>query len=274
LRNAIERVIVGATKIEIRLNDTLAIDGLDRFVIIPWTRPSPRIRRQIIEVEAECSSTGRPMRVRERHRFLEAVRRAHRWLDELTRETTATIESLAVREGRSERSIRMNLSLAFVSPTILAAAIDGRLPRGFSLKRLMDLPMAWSVQWTALHGFPLEEGIHRAIYRFGKRNFAARDWQPSLAPQPRRNLEILIADRVAPLQAFEITTVSHGPETTAVCADWVVADAVPPNQSAMGAERRAAQEFPGPGNLAGNFPFCGHVRRNRVGQISLQYSPL
>ena len=90
------------------------------------------------------------MRVRERHGFLEAVRRAHRWLDGLTRETTATIESLTVREGRSERSIRMNLSLAFVAPPILAAAIDGRLPRGFGVIRLMDLPMAWSAQWTAL----------------------------------------------------------------------------------------------------------------------------
>jgi site-specific DNA recombinase len=44
----------------------------------------------------------------------------------------------------------MNLSLAFVAPPILAAAIDGRLPRGFGVKRLMDLPMAWSAQWTAL----------------------------------------------------------------------------------------------------------------------------
>ena len=126
------------------------MDSQDRLVTIPWTRPSPRIRRQIIQVEGERSSTARPMRVRERHGFLEAVRRAHRWLDGLTRETTATIESLTVREGRSERSIRMNLSLAFVAPPILAAAIDGRLPRGFGVKRLMDLPMAWSAQWTAL----------------------------------------------------------------------------------------------------------------------------
>jgi site-specific DNA recombinase len=68
----------------------------------------------------------------------------------LARDSAATIESLPVREGRSERSIRMNLSLAFVAPPILAAAIDGRLPRGFGVKRLMDLPMAWSAQWTAL----------------------------------------------------------------------------------------------------------------------------
>jgi site-specific DNA recombinase len=44
----------------------------------------------------------------------------------------------------------MTLSLAFVAPPIVAAAIDGRLPRGFGTKRLMDLPIVWSHQWTAL----------------------------------------------------------------------------------------------------------------------------
>ena len=38
----------------------------------------------------------------------------------------------------------MTLSLAFVAPPIVVAAIEGRLPRGFGVKRLMDLPMVWS----------------------------------------------------------------------------------------------------------------------------------
>ena len=43
----------------------------------------------------------------------------------------------------------MTLSLTFLSPTLAKTAIDGRLPRGFGAKRLMDLPMAWSDQWSA-----------------------------------------------------------------------------------------------------------------------------
>jgi hypothetical protein len=31
-----------------------------------------------------------------------------------------------------------------------AGAVEGRLPRGFNLKRLVDLPMAWSDQWRTL----------------------------------------------------------------------------------------------------------------------------
>ena len=44
----------------------------------------------------------------------------------------------------------MTLSLAFLAPEIAKAAVEGRLPRGFGLKRLVDLPMAWPDQWRAL----------------------------------------------------------------------------------------------------------------------------
>jgi hypothetical protein len=62
-----------------------------------------------------------------------------------------TIEALASREGKTERSIRMILSLAFLAADIIKAAIEGRLPRGFGLKRLIDLPMAWppEARWPA-----------------------------------------------------------------------------------------------------------------------------
>jgi site-specific DNA recombinase len=48
------------------------------------------------------------------------------------------------------RSIRMTLSPAFLAPEIVKAAVESRLPRGFSLKRLADLPMAWPDQWRTL----------------------------------------------------------------------------------------------------------------------------
>jgi hypothetical protein len=90
------------------------------------------------------------MRVRARAVFAESLRNAHRWLDDLVKDPNQTIELIAAREHKNERSIRMTLSLAFVAPPIVAAAIEGRLPRGFGSKRLMDLPMVWSHQWTSL----------------------------------------------------------------------------------------------------------------------------
>ena len=82
--------------------------------------------------------------------MVSALRDAHRWLDELLSDPRQTLESLALREGKTDRSIRMTLSLAFLAPDIVKAAVEGRLPRGYSLKRLVDLPMAWPDQWQAL----------------------------------------------------------------------------------------------------------------------------
>ena len=148
--DAIERVTIGATHIEIQLSDAAAISDENRTLTIPWLPPSPYQRREIIQGEGEPRSPICPMRVRARAVFAQSMRHAHRWLDELVSDPRRTIEAIAAREHKSERSIRMTLSLAFVAPPIVAAAIDGRLPRGFGTKRLMDLPIVWSHQWTAL----------------------------------------------------------------------------------------------------------------------------
>ena len=42
-------------------------------------------------------------------------------------------------------------TLPLIKATVLAeAAMEGRLPRGFCVKRLTDLPMLWSEQWRAV----------------------------------------------------------------------------------------------------------------------------
>ncbi|HME83320.1 MAG TPA: hypothetical protein VKG91_01905 [Roseiarcus sp.] len=71
-------------------------------------------------------------------------------LDELLSDPRQTLEALASREGKTERSIRMTVSLAFLAPDIVKAAVEGRLPRGYGLKRLIDLPLAWPDQWRTL----------------------------------------------------------------------------------------------------------------------------
>ena len=85
----------------------------------------------------------RPMRTEARAVLTDALRDAHHWLDKLTTRHNQTIDSLAAREGKTERWIRRTISLALLSPALVKAAIDGRLPRGFGVKRLMDLPMNW-----------------------------------------------------------------------------------------------------------------------------------
>jgi site-specific DNA recombinase len=150
IKEAIERVLIGHDALVIHLTADATPEGGNRVLTLRWAPPAPYRRREIIQGDGATSSRTRPMRVEARAAFKQALGDAHRWLDELTHDSESTVEKLAHREGKSERSIRMTLSLAFVAPPIVAAAIEGRLPRGFGVKRLMDLPMEWSKQWDAI----------------------------------------------------------------------------------------------------------------------------
>ena len=111
LRAAIERVVMSRTTIEIELAEGMASDDQTRILSIPWTPPSPHRRREIIQGEGDRPSATRPMRTEARAVLTDALRDAHRWLDELTTSPHLTIESLAAREGKTERWIRRTISL-------------------------------------------------------------------------------------------------------------------------------------------------------------------
>jgi site-specific DNA recombinase len=56
----------------------------------------------------------------------------------------------AAREACSKRHVSMTISLAFLAPSLVKAAVDGRLPRGIGVARLFDAPVAWSRQQQML----------------------------------------------------------------------------------------------------------------------------
>jgi site-specific DNA recombinase len=89
---------------------------------------------------------ARPIRSENRAILVASIARGRRWLDELTADPTANTESIAGREGCSVRKVNMTISLAFLAPDLVKAAIDGRLPHGMGAARLCDLPADWSRQ--------------------------------------------------------------------------------------------------------------------------------
>ena len=129
----------GAIRIAIALDTDQGKEA--KVLTIGWTTPSPYRRREIIQGTSVGSSSARPPPTSASSRSYQALRKAHRWSDELLTDPKQAIESTAARESKSERSIRMTLSRAFLSPDLVKAAIDGRLPRGFG-------PSAWSDQWA------------------------------------------------------------------------------------------------------------------------------
>ena len=84
LRAAVGRVTIRRTTLEIQFAEGMAGDAPDRVLVIPWTPPSPYRRREIIQGEGEQPGAVRPMRTKARAVLIDALRDAHRWLDELT----------------------------------------------------------------------------------------------------------------------------------------------------------------------------------------------
>jgi site-specific DNA recombinase len=75
--------------------------------------------------------------------------RGQLWLSEIEA-GTATIEGIALRETCSKRHVHMIISLAFLAPALVKAAVEGRLPHGVGVARLFDAPVPWSRQHRML----------------------------------------------------------------------------------------------------------------------------
>ena len=150
IRNLIDGVTIGPTAIQVQLSEAAEAEAGARTLTVPWSPPSPYRKREIVQGVANGKTSARPMRANARSILFDALGEALRWLDELLCVQAQTLGALALREGKTDRSIRMTLSLAFLAPDLVKAAIEGRLPRGFGLKRLVDLPIAWPDQWRAL----------------------------------------------------------------------------------------------------------------------------
>ena len=74
----------------------------------------------------------------------------------------------------------MTISLAFLAPGLVNAAIEGRLPRGMGVARLCDMPAEWSRQHKVLGlTFPEPQYSNRslpaAVSVSGKRDSEARE---------------------------------------------------------------------------------------------------
>ena len=107
-------------------------------------------RREILVPESVPCKSARPIRSENRALLVASIARGRRWLDELIAGPAATTESIAGREGCTTRKINMTISLAFLAPNLVKAAVEGRLPRGIGIERLRDPPTEWSRQFEAL----------------------------------------------------------------------------------------------------------------------------
>ncbi|HYA79611.1 MAG TPA: recombinase family protein, partial [Methylocystis sp.] len=145
----LERVVVHPDRLEIVRRKAGDDECPSRTLVVPWTKPSQTRRREILQPEG-ADAEGVRMGAAERTRLLRAIATARSWLDELIAGAVPDFACLAAREGKSERSVRMTLSLAFLDPALIKAAAQGRLPRGHGVSRLVDPPPRFEDQWRSL----------------------------------------------------------------------------------------------------------------------------
>jgi DNA invertase Pin-like site-specific DNA recombinase len=123
----------------------------DRLVVrIPWRKTPMKRRRDIIVPASVSPHDRRPIRAETRATLVASIARGRRWLDEIVAETVTSVEQIAARDKCSIRQVNMTISLAFLAPELVKAAVEGRLPRGIGVARLRDAPAEWSRQYAML----------------------------------------------------------------------------------------------------------------------------
>jgi hypothetical protein len=122
--------------------------GTKGTLLVPWQKPPSKRRREILlpSTASLKDQPIRPIRSETRAMLVASIARGRRWLDELISDPSANAETIAAREGCSIRKVNMTISLAFLAPHLVKAAIGGRLPHGMGVVRLCDLPAEWSRQ--------------------------------------------------------------------------------------------------------------------------------
>jgi site-specific DNA recombinase len=114
---------------------------------LPWSPQVSRRARDIL-IPRTALAHPSPLDGRARSQLVRAIARGRRWLDEIVE--GSDVQAIAEREGCTGRSVMQTLSLAFVCPDLVTAAVEGRLPKGIGFARLAEPPMEWSQQLARL----------------------------------------------------------------------------------------------------------------------------
>jgi site-specific DNA recombinase len=155
LERHLERVTLSPNHLELRLRQSVETEQardpannsagcpIASVTTMPWSSPVPAAVKGIIHVPAHNT----PIKTSRREALLIAIAKARKWADDLAHGHAASLSAIARREGMSERHVRLRLRLAFVSPRIVSALLDGTPPVGLTITALARaLPWSWAEQ--------------------------------------------------------------------------------------------------------------------------------
>lgn len=154
----VERVIIKPQALEVCLVPTSEASALTEepgtkdltpgqlsttAITLAWTAPSFATVKGIVH-----APSARPaMKPESRDALLTAIAKARSWVDDIRLGRIASFAEIAKPEGQGERHIRLLAPLAFVSPRIIAAIVDGSAPADLTVTGLARaLPYSWAEQ--------------------------------------------------------------------------------------------------------------------------------
>jgi DNA invertase Pin-like site-specific DNA recombinase len=118
-------------------------------LIVPWRKPPSKEPREILLPASVPRANIRPIKIERRAALLRSIARGRAWLEAVV-SGGATVEDIAARHKCSIRHVNMTISMVFIAPDLVKAAIEGRLPRGIGIANLRDGPAEWSRQYERL----------------------------------------------------------------------------------------------------------------------------
>ena len=87
------------------------------------------------------------MKPESRDALLTAITKARGWIDDIRLGRLASFAEIAEREALCERHIRLLAPLAFLSPRVIAAIVNGTAPADLTVTGLAKaLPYSWAEQ--------------------------------------------------------------------------------------------------------------------------------
>ena len=162
VRSLVEKIVVDDKILTIKLRRSLLLDG---DVPSPASEAASDSAVQLTAAVAfkhrgietrlvlpglaqqDCSSRCDPA-------LSKAIARGRAWFEELATGRARSLQELAKRDGISRRYIRRLVDLAFLSPELIEAILQGRQPVALTATRLteLDLPLDWTEQHKLLAG--------------------------------------------------------------------------------------------------------------------------
>lgn len=148
VRQHVEAVKIGQGSLTIHLAADEHAGKGQGTLTEPWSPGPFRVKRDVLPA-ALPFTRSRPIRAETRETLLTRIAQGRLWLEQLADGHVSSVEDLAGQEDVTPRNVLATISLAFLAPPLVEAAIEGTLPDGIGVTQLRDPAPVWDRQLRA-----------------------------------------------------------------------------------------------------------------------------